>query len=324
MNEPDANAQVTVEQDGRTFSGVGVTAEALHDVMDAHEPAPASESAPASTGTPAAGPTVPEPPQLAKGRARFQALTSERDTEKARADAAEKKAAELEARLSQASTAPASPSAPAQPAPSGPERGASGQLPPAQPTRPEPSEDDIGPGLRYETYGAFVKDMHAWSWEQRQADIQQQVRQGIDGYQQQQAFTAHVESTRVKGRAAYADFDQMLASGPGTFVTMPQQAIRAIYQHPLSEHLQYQVMKDGALAQRLAQLAMTDPYSFAFELAKLAPAAQPATNGRSAPLPPAPMQPVGSGGSTSKPTSAEAENFETYQARRRAERKARR
>jgi hypothetical protein len=119
----------------------------------------------------------------------------------------------------------------------------------------------------------------------------------------------------------------MLQSGPGTFVNMPLPALQAILRAPNSEHLQYAIMRDGALAQRLAGLAFQDPYAFAVELAALAPAtpaASPASTGTTGlATPPAPMQPVGSGSHTTTLTSrehAEQGNYQAYKAARMAER----
>jgi hypothetical protein len=322
---------------GRTLSGVGVSADDLQATIDERQPEPAPEKK--SLGTrlvdaviedraPATTPLVStEPPPLAKGRVRYQELTHARDAEKARADAAEQRARELEARLQQPPARPDSLLGPgAAPAP---ERG-TGQpaaLPPSQPlsTRPEPSEDDVG--TTYATYGAFVKDHHAWTWEQQQPSIQQQILQGIQAHQQQQQFLTHMESVRAKGRAAYSDFDQLLQTGPGTFVPMPAPAVQAILDHPASEHLQYQIMKNGELAQRLAQLAGQNPYAFALELVKLVPVAVPAvpSNGHQPP-PPAPMQPVGTGSRSTVLTAvdyAEKGDYENYKRVREAERNRR-
>jgi|SRR6185295_3185832 len=331
----DLTQASATDDKGRTLSGVGVSVDDLQDTIDARQPAPEHKTpliapaASASVSSPTAtAPTSTEPPQLAKGRARYQELTHERDEAKARADAAEKKAAELEARLQppparvegplgtatpapvagESAMRPAAPSSPSQPAQ-------------AAPTRPKPSIDDIGG--KYTDWDTYQEDFGRWVWEQQQQTIQQQIAQGIQQHQQQQQFVQHVESVRAKGRAAYPDFDQMLQSGPGTFVAMHPAAIQAILNHPQSEHVQYQIMKDGALAQRLAQLAGQNPYAFALELVKLAPQAQAGSAVPSQVAPPAPMQPVGSGSRTSTPGSADAENFEQYQARRRAERKAR-
>lgn len=331
MPDIDPSAQVSHSQDGRTLTGIGVSAESLQEVMDARAPVDDAEpSAPAvDKVTVSTEPTTQ--PKLTRGQARFSELTQARKDAEAKAEAAEKRAADLEARLNQQPPQRASvgveertindPQAGARPA----------QPQPSQPTRPEPTEDEIGPGLKYETYGAFVKDQSKWEWEQQQESIAQRVRDGITSHNQHQQFLTHLEGTRAKGRAAYKDFDAMLQNGPGTYVNMPPAAIQHIINLPNSEHVQYAIMKDGALAQRLAGLAATNPYAFGLELATIAPAAPaalPASTGTSGSVtPPRPLQPVGSGSHTTTPSSAEhakSGNYAAYKAAREAERGIRR
>lgn len=317
MSDIDPNVTVSHEQDGRVLSGVGVTAESLQETMDARS---IDESAPEPAGSSATAQAPLEPQKPTRGQARFSELTQKAKDAEAKADAAEKRAADAEARLSQQQPAreerprgtaavPAAEAAASRPAPS----------------RPEPTEDEVGVGLKYETYGAFVKDHHQWGWEQQQETIRDQIQQGIVGYQQQQAFSTHVDATRGKGRAAYKDFDAVM-NGAGAAATndMPVNAQQFIWQQPNAEHLVYAILRDPVLAQRLTWLSTTNPAAFGLELARLAPAAPaatPASTGNPGSVtPPAPMQPVGSGSSTTKLSSADAENFTEYQARRRAER----
>lgn len=319
----EPNAIVTVESGGRTLSGAGVSAEQLQETVDSHEErhapadAPAKESAPVPSGS---APATGEVPKQTRGQARFSELTQARKDAEAKAEAAERKAAELEARLSQAQP-------PAAQTPQAQQRQEPAVPSQAQPTRPKPSEDDIG--TTYPTYADFVEDLSDWKTEQRLAaqDMRAAVRDMLKAEREAATFDTHVEAVRSKGRTAYKDFDAMLKSGPGTFVDMPMPAIKAILNHPASEHLQYKIMSDGALAQKLAQLAFTDAYNFAFELAKLAPAEPPSNGHRPQQNIPAPMQPVGSGSRSSTPTSAEhaaSGNYEAYKAARAAERKGRR
>jgi hypothetical protein len=326
MNEtavatPDPNAISTHESsDGRTLSGMGVTSEALADVMERHEPEPVAEA-------PAAAPAEPAKPAT-RGQARFAELTKARKDAEARAEAAEKRAAEYEAKSAQAPAAPTptvAPAAtvPAPPSPSGPERGDSGR---PSGLRTQPSEDEIG--TKYKTYAEFVVDSARWVAEQQQSDIDARIRSGIEADRASRDFLNHAESTWAKGRKVYADFDTMRTTGPGSQVPMDAAKIQAILQHPQSEHVQYAIVKDGTLANKLAQAG---PIEFGMLLSTLAP-----TNG-AAPLastpnagtitPPAPIQPVGSGSPTTPTPSADAArkgDYAAYKARREAERKARR
>lgn len=312
MAEPDAHAQTSVTSgDGsRTLTGVGVSADALEAVVDRHEPdeAPAAPSTPDTPATPATN----EPPQLAKGRARYSELTRQRDAEKTRAEAAEKKAADLEARLQQ----PPAPT-PAAGTATAPVAERVGSAPVAE-TRPEPSEDEIG--SKYPTYGAFVKDLQQWAWEQNQAEVDRRIRASIDADRSASQFQSHVDQTRVKGRELYADFDQQLTQGPGALVSMHTDRLEAIIRHPASSHLQYAIAKDEAVARRLASCPALE---FGAELAKLVPAPQAPPLPLRQSAPPAPMQPVGSSSRTAMPASAEhakSGNYEAYKAARAAER----
>src|SRR5580692_5428219 len=94
MSPVDADTVVSHEQDGRVLSGVGVDAEDLAATMARHAPKDASAPDPAPTD---AAPLVEKPK---RGQARFDQLTGEREAERRRADAAEARAKELEAKLS--------------------------------------------------------------------------------------------------------------------------------------------------------------------------------------------------------------------------------
>ena len=301
---PDANAQVSVESEGRTLTGVGVSEDDLHDVVDREAPA----TGPAEANVPASADAVP--PKPTRGQARFSELTAKAKEAATRAEAAEKKAADLEARLAAPRQEPPAPTR-VEPQPAAP-----------QYTRPEPTEDDIG--AKYKTYAEFTRDQALWVWEQQQGGIQEHIQRVLAAERAAHAHQAQVDSTRVKGRAAYADFDAILQSGPGAGVQMPMAALQAIYALPNSEHVQYALMKDGGLAQRVAQLAFTDPFAFATEILKLAPpAALPASTGAVSAILPAPVQPVGASSKTTIPSSAEYAhrgNFEAYRDARAAER----
>jgi hypothetical protein len=320
---PDPNAITTHESaTGRTLSGMGVTSEALADVMERHEPEPVE----APTETPS---TPAEPVKQSRGQARFAELTKARKEAEAKAATYERELAELRAKVqpptapTPPATAPVAAAAPAPPSPSGPERGDSG-LPSGN--RPQPTEDEIG--TKYKTYAEFVLDSARWVAEEQQSGIDARIRQSIEADRASRDFLNHAESTWAKGRKVYADFDAMRTTGPGSQVPMDHAKIQAILQHPQSEHVQYAIVKDGALAQKLAQ---ANPIEFGMLLSTVAP-----TNG-AAPLastptagtmtPPAPIQPVGSGSPTTPSPSAEAArkgDYAAYKARREAERKARR
>jgi hypothetical protein len=244
---PDPNAITTHESaTGRTLSGMGVTSEALADVMERHEPEPAD--APLTDNTSDAAVTQPK---QSRGQARFAELTKARKEAEAKAASYERELAELRAKVqpptapTPPATAPVAAAAPAPPSPSGPERGDSG-LPSG--SRPQPTEDEIG--TKYKTYAEFVLDSARWVAEEQQSGIDARIRQSIEADRVSRDFLNHAESTWAKGRKVYADFDAMRTTGPGSQVPMDHAKIQAILQHPQSEHVQYAIVKDGALAQR--------------------------------------------------------------------------
>lgn len=316
MSQPDANTVTSVEQDGRILSGVGVSTRDLEAVMERHAP-PESKAEKAATPQQAEPPkadgtqAVTEPPKESKGRQRFSDLTKERDEAKARADEAAAKAAQLEKERDELKAKiQTPPAAPQQAAAVQPQQVAPSPsfVPPQQQqvvTRPQPSVNDIG--TKYPTYEDFVADMSRWTFEQGALDVQRQIRQTIEQDRAAQAFQALVQATHSKARAAYPDFDEVYRSGPGGQVPMPMDRLQAIYAAPNSEHLQYVILKDPALAQKLATLPAIE---FGMELAKLTtatPAASPASTGSvsGSVTPPPPYQPVGGNGKTTATPSAE-------------------
>jgi hypothetical protein len=319
---PDVNAISTHESsDGRTLSGVGVTSEALAEVMDRHEPEPV-----APTETPAA---PAEPVKQSRGQARFAELTKARKEAEAQAATYQRELAELRAQVQPptASTppapAPGAAAAPAPPSPSGPERGDSGH---PSGLRAQPTEEEIG--TKYKTYAEFVLDSARWVAEEQQSGIDARIRSSIEADRASRDFLSHAESTWAKGRKVYADFDAMRTTGPGSQVPMDHAKIQAILQHPQSEHVQYAIVKDGALAQRLAN---ANPIEFGMLLSTVAPTTGAASLASTPPAgtitPPAPIQPVGSGSPTTPTPSADAArkgDYAAYKARREAERSGRR
>jgi len=309
MSEPqvDQNAVISHEQDGRVLSGVGATTERLAEVMDRHAPDAPESSESAPLGTPAS-PTdeAPAPetsaPVESRGRKRFADLTRERDEAKAAREAAERERDELKARLEQPAQTPAAPQTPP-PAPSQP----------AQFTFPD-YETFVANGNATASYDDWRRaELYAFSeWKDQQTNLDARIRQALESDRETRSFAEMVENTRKKGRETYKDFDTVLASGPGALIPLgptPAEAIQRaqfVIRHPQSEHLQYAILRDGALARRLQQM---NAYDFGMTIAGLAPngsgvsLASPAVTG-SAP-PPAPYQPVGGGGKTTASPSAE-------------------
>ncbi len=311
-----------VEQDGRVLSG-GTDSAKLTETMERHapEPTPAAgtETVPAVTEGAAVAPAPDVKPT--RGQARFSELAKARDAATARADAAEARAKELEAKIS---APPAAAAEPVKPAAA------------AEPAKPVekfkfPGYDDAylaaNPGKSYDEWEIERLDAYA-EWRDQRNDINARIAQGIDAREAYRAEQARVEQTRTKGREAYPDFDTVLKSGPGAGVNMhatdPDRATARcafIFGHSQSEHLQYAIMKDAELANRLAGM---DDIAFGLELAKIAaPVAQQPPRRAAVPPPPAPYTPVNGSGPTVSPPSAELAkkgNFDAYRNKRAQER----
>lgn len=315
----DPNAQVSVEQDGRVLSGVGVSEADLQETMDRHAPE-----------EPAADPAVPLAPISApaeavpasKGRERYSVLARQR--EEARADAAtaktEREAAirerdEFKARLEQGSRQP-EPTAVQEPV----------SAPAA--TRTKPSEDEIG--TKYQTYAEFMYDASAWVFEQQQAQqrggYEQQVRDVLARERSRDQFQTIVNDSQARARKAYPDFDTLL-DGPvgqihlGRDYNESVERVAFVAHHPQSEHIQHAILKDQALAERLRD---SDPYTFGLTIAGLIPTAQP--KARAWTPPPSPHPIVGASSPTTPTPSGElaakGHNFDEsgYREKRAAER----
>lgn len=316
------------EQGDRALSG-GTDADQLAETMERHAPPEPTggttvKDQAVETGSPAPAAPVAKP---TRGQARFSELAAARDAATARADAAEARAKELEARVS---APPAREPEPRQPAAAEPAKPA---------TVPErfdfPDYDDAyiaaNPGKSYKDWE--IDRLVAFrQWDRAQDDTDARIERTIAAREAKRELDATIAQSRTKGREAYADFDTVIASGPGGAVHLhadpakASQRVAAVFLHPQTEHLQYAISRDAALAERLAGL---DDIAFGFELARLAPGtATPVAPRRAEPKPiPAPFQPVNGNSATVAVASSELAgkgyDFDTsgYREKRAAERK---
>lgn len=318
---------------GRTLSGLGESDADLRAVVESAGPSEIPESEPAeSTSEPGTAQesvpaATPEPPaelqrwrnadgtyrKPPRGPERVKYFEWQAGEAERRSSAAEQKAADLQAKLEAAERRAAeldrrpsgSPQA-APPPPAAPQVQQADRITARQeqagvePTRPQPSEDEIG--SKYRTYAEFVADTARWVWEQSNTDVDARIQQAIASDRAQQRFFQGVEATWEKGRAAYPDFDSVIRSAA---VVFPGPILEAIADAPHSEHVQYRLAKDPALSQQLA--AETNPIRVGMLLASLAgtPAASSAPARVPTSTPPPPMQPVGSGAKTAGPSFAD-------------------
>lgn len=290
----DPSAQSTIEMpNGIVLTGVGGDVEAIRETFEERqeEKAPTPKAPVAAAAEP---PVAGEPVKKSRGQKRFDEMTAEREIEKRRADAAE-------ARLKELETAPKSAVVPQ-------------VVPPVvaaeiKPTRPEPTEEEVG--AKYATYSAFVKDLAAWTVEQERAklfaDLDARSTERIEADRASRTRMDYVNTTVFPaGRAAYTDFDAVLASNK---TMTPGIVHEAILKLPNPEHALYALAKDNAKLEGIIALA-SDPLKLGIAVAQLMPRESVAPPASTAPVVrttnvPAPIQPVGAGTRTTSPTLQE-------------------
>lgn len=306
--EIDPHAQVSHESNGRVLSGVGVSVERLEDAMERHAPKEPEPVAPKGTPDAPSGEVGAAAPS--RGRQRFADLTKERDEardetarEKSAREAAERELAELRAQRTQPREEP-------KPEPKKPEK---------FPKLEEWAADPKNAGKDWEDYADERQD---WRMGLRAGETDQRIRDYVAGERAEQEFLSAARSAQDRGRKAYADFDTVLNSPAGKIPMgpTPEQAMQRaqhIIEHPQSEHVQYAILKDEALARRLNQAS---DYEFGAIIAGLVPTEKPRATWTP---PPSPHPTVGAHSRTETPTSGELAgkgDYEAYRARRAQER----
>jgi hypothetical protein len=311
----------TVETDGRVYSGAGVDETSIEQALSQTsfgqkveaEPEKADPSTTVETRgadgkfVSATSEPVQDAPKETRGARRFSHLTSERDKEKARADAAEARSRELEAKLN------APPAAKVEP--------------PIEQARTEPSAPDLTEPTFDEfandpdPLNAYIKARDAFLEKKIEAKLDAQFRERIEAERASRQFGQTVADTWERGRRAYADFDAVLSDAN---VIFPRETLRAIAHAPDSEHLQYALASDPALSQRIA--ALTDPVAIGYELGRAGSArgsAPPASPIRAATTKaPPPYQPVSGASRTANPSPDELAThgrYDEYKAARHAQ-----
>lgn len=331
--ETDAIARV--EQDGRVLSG-GTDVARLEETMDRHAddkaaapgknaPPDKTEQPPLGTGTPTpeAGASATPAAPLSRGRQRFSDLTRERDEAKAAADAAkadreriEREYQEFKARAAQPPTESAKPVEPATPA--------EPAKPKSFPTYEQWLETSGG---ETDWYLYDAQKTQFYIAQAREADtqtVEERVREAIEAREAEREFMATAKASQDRGRKAYPDFDTLLKSPTGKIAMgrTPDEAMERahfILAHPASEHIQYAILKDEALARKLQA---SNAYEFGVLVAGLVPVPAAPKPAWTPPPPPAPS--VGASSPTTTASSAEIAQkgggFDAYRAKRAAER----
>ncbi len=287
---------VSVEQDGRVLSGVGVDADALRETMDRHTPDEPAKTepavvGPADNGQPEAKPT--------RGSRRFSALEHERDEAKAHAAEIARERDELKARLA------AAPAPRSEPTPS---PVAAPVVPPAA-TRLKPSEDQVG--TKYQSYADFVEDLSDWKAEQRIAalkldSIDARIQSSIEADRASQRHATKVDEVISRGRTTYPDFDAVLQAPHMTVHPWSKEKIDEIIALDHPEIIQYRLGKDPVLAESLRSEPSLAKFGMRIQqLMTAAAVVSPASTAPTSSVAPRPYQPVGSGSKTTVTPSAE-------------------
>lgn len=310
MSEPsvatlDPNTPVSVETDGKVLTGAGIEAADLQKTSDAHAALRGSVTPDDLPRDEKTGQFRPERPS--RGAKRFEELSATAQAEKARADKAE---AERES-LRQELDAARRPAATREPTP----------VPTPVFGKPEPKFDDFVNAP--DPIHAHAAAVAAWTLEKHEFDhpLAARIAEHLEADRASQRFDSRVRDAAAKGKEAYPDFEVVVAAQTEPIFNAAQ--IAAIFDADGSEHIQYALAKNVTEAKRIAHL---DPIRFGMALAQLVPA-RPVVQAASTARPvaqtnaPPPIQPVGSGTRTTRPSLEElaaSGNFADYQAARRA------
>lgn len=314
--------EVSAEHDGRILTGVGVEVSDLEATMAREAPdEPSEPSDPPTAAEATPDPSTAQPDRnadgtfkkAAKGRARFSELTSERDEAKAAAEAAQRERDELRSRLEALERG----QKPAEATKAAPEPAA------PQPTRPKPEWDDT----KYASYEEFIDARAEWVAEQREAALWHRIGAAMSA---RDARSAQWQEIQRRGSAAYPDWGAKIAAAEAQKYSPAH--LEAIFQAPNSEHVQYALASDAALAARVAAMPVGVELGYLFASLSASPrdrvaspaSTPPAVTSRAS----APYQPVGAATKTASPSLSDladhGDDFDAsgYRERRRQERMA--
>jgi len=305
--EFDPSAQVSITMpNGVVGTGVGGDVEALTEAVEQRHEERTGEAAEA-VATDAQGKTVESTPKQTRGEKRFAELTREREDANRRAEAAERERDELRAKINPPPTEKIEAAKPA-----------------VAETRPKPQESDIG--VKYQSLSDYFEDLSDWKSEQREtklrAEFDARLKNGIEADRASRNRASTFEQAITRGRAAYTDFDATLDTAKNVLIPPMQQD--AIMRVAKPEDIMYALAKDHA--KLTAFVSITDPIQLGMDFAKLIPVAEAVALPASTPAPvrttnaPAPLQPVGAGSRTARPSLNELanSNYDAYKAARAA------
>lgn len=309
-------AQASIEMpNGIVLTGIGGDTEAVQKQFEAR----AEELTDAQPETQE---SAKQPADKKPIRKRLGQLTYEREEATRRADAAEARIKELEAKIAAPVAAPVVPQAVAPVA--------APVIPAEIPsTRTKPTEDQVG--TKYQTYSDFVEDLADWKAEQREARLLSTLdARAKTSIEVERASRNRMDYVNTKvfpaGKAAYQDFDAVLNANTTPTPHIVHEAILAL-EPEAAAHALYVLSKDQAKLNDVIGLA-AQPVKLGIFLAQLMPRASVASPASTAPVvrttnAPAPPQPVGAGSRTTSPSIEELANkgeYEAYKAARAAQR----
>jgi hypothetical protein len=240
-------------------------------------------------------------------------MAFERGEAQRRAEAAEQRAKDLEAQLTEARKPPSTPpQAPAAPAPP--------QSPPSAPSATPLATNGNGNFPRFEVwfqqhpdkdFDDYLRAQQTHAFEAqgyvRQTDLDAAIRKGIELDRETRTRYEREGQEIARGRAAYGpDFDVTVSAPHLMANNWPQYLIDAINSQEQPEHIKYALGKDPVLAEKIRTM---NPVFVLQELSQIVPSAAVAPTASTvrtmAPPPPAPMQPVGGGSKTAAPSAAD-------------------
>lgn len=179
------------------------------------------------------------------------------------------------------------------------------------PTRPMPTEEEVG--AKYQTYGAYVRDLAAWEFEQRDAARTHTEHATRADQAHQEAMTAY-ETTATAARTRHADFDEVVSRTlPAPLTPTIQNAILAsdlgaeLAYHLSTHHAEYSRIHALPVGRALMAMGALETQLRTGLEKPAAPAHTPT------PPPPAPpMAPVNAGGIAGTPDVSSLNDLNTF------------
>lgn len=323
----DLQEQVSVEDNGRILTGVGVPAESLSAAMDRGTPEPVTPE----RATPATDPATPDTTtatsadastvernddgtfKKTRGQRRFDALTKEREDAHRAASTVAAENADLRRRLEALERAPNRPSVAAE------------VEPPIDATPAKPALEQF---TSYEDWQEALTDWKvARAEEKLLKEFDARASKRLDDERASRSLAESIESVWAKGREVFPDFEESMRLDTVDLTPVKDLLLHAALRSGRPERVFYAISKDPAFAADV--LKARDPLTMGLLIADRVPVASVASPASTRPTvvtkAPPPYQPVGSGSKTTSPPLedlAAKGDFDAYKARRHSDLKA--